>query len=108
MAIWEQRGADFSSFNLVTLGWVCPHSVAQSSNGCNTLEDLITIQAVLRDSELVKAICLLFAAIPLEQKPPFCLSMKVETRAEQSGDHRAEKINNLIIKLRSLRAHFKR
>lgn len=50
VAIWEQRVADFPSFNLVTLDWVCPHLGAWSSNGSNTLEDLITTQAALRDT----------------------------------------------------------
>lgn len=71
VAIWEQQGADFSSFNLVTLGWACPHLVARSSNGCNTLEDLITTQAALkRYAWNVKATCLLIAAIssPLRKR----------------------------------------
>lgn len=86
VAIWEQRGADFSSFNLVTLGWVCPHLVAWSSNGCNTLEDLITTQAALRDTlGMLKPLSLLIAAIssPLSRSLSFVSTWK-EFGEEQS------------------------
>lgn len=78
VAIWEQQGADFTSLYLVTLGWVCPHSVAWSSNGCNTLEDLITTQAALRDMlGMLKPLpfnCCHF--FPSKKKRLFCLRLK--------------------------------
>lgn len=95
VAIWEQWGADFSSFNLVTLGRVCPHLVARSSNGCNTLETLITTQAALRDTEFVKATCLLIAAIfsPLRKETsplPLCERSLEKGRIGQIHTHTKE------------------
>lgn len=77
VAIWVQQGADFCSC-LVTLGWVCPRSVSWSSNGCNSLEDLITTQAVFRD------MLVMLKPLPFnyhhffgsKMKPFFCLHLK--------------------------------
>lgn len=96
VAVWQQQGADSSFLYPVTLRWACPHSVAGNSNGCNTLEDLITTQAALRDMlGMLKPPpfnCCHFS--PSAKKSPFWLHLKT-VRSEKDK-------NNVTVKLTSV------
>lgn len=76
--------ADFSSFNLVTLGRACPRLVARRSNGRNTLEDLITTQAALRCTlGMLKTLAFLIAANSSQKEASLLYPMKGVQRRPQ-------------------------